>query len=44
MSIVLRVISIPDPIDTEHIDKWVELFLLYWEFRFDNPEIILAKS
>ena len=33
-----------EDIDSEYIDKLEELILFYWEYREDNPDIIMAEA
>jgi len=33
-----------DEIDSEYLDKLAELVLFYWEYKEDNPTIIMAEA
>ena len=31
-------------VDSEYLDKLTELVLFYWEYKEDNPTIIMAEA
>ena len=41
---IVQVIKNVENIDDEYIEKLQELVLLYWEYKDNNPDIVLAEA
>ena len=41
---IIQVIKNVENPDSEYLDKLEELVLAYWEYKDENPDIVMAES
>ena len=44
MEQMIQVTRNVDEIDSEYLDKLEELVLAYWEYKDENPDIVMAEA